>query len=165
MENWYLIRTKTGGERIAHQHLRHVVERSLLPLATTRLRQRGRVFQRVAPIFPSYLFAYFSLGRAGRQIQYTPGVRNIVRFGEEAAIVPNLVIDGLLSRCSAGPIELVPPELSRGSQIRIVDGPLKAFQGVFDGYLNGAERVSVLLSVMNAQRRVVMPASMVIAAE
>lgn len=164
MHKWYLIRTKPGMEMTTQRHLRNIVERTLLPLGNTQLRQKGRVFQRTAPIFPCYLFALFSLGHSARLIQYTPGVRNIVRFGEHVAIIPECVIDEVSYRCSAGPIDLPSPELLQGASIKIVDGPLKAFEGVFDGYLTGAERVAVLLSVLNAQRRVVMPASMVVAA-
>lgn len=164
MQNWYIIRTKTGSERTAQQQLNNIVERTLLPLAKTQIRQHGRIVLRIAPVFPCYLFAFFSLGRAARQIHYTPGVRHIVRFGEHPPIVPELIIDDLISRCSAGPIDLSGPELLPGAPVTVVSGPLKALQGVFDGYLTGTERVAVLLSVLNAERRVVMPANMVIAA-
>ena len=165
MQDWYLICTKTGGERIAHAQLQHVVDRSLLPLAKLQVRQRDRSFQRIGPIFPSYLFAFFDLARTARQIRYTPGVRNIVRFGEQAATVPACVIDELISRCSEGPADFSKPRFSPGTPVRVVRGPFQEFQAVFDEYCDGTTRVAVLLSVMNAERRVVMPASMVIAAE
>ena len=164
MDNWYLIRTKTGAERIAHAQLQHVVERTLLPLAKTQVRQGDRTFQRISPIFPCYLFAFFSLGHAARQIRYTPGVRHIVKFGEQAAAVPVWVIDELITRCADGPVDLPKPRLSIGAPLRVVHGPFHDFDAVFDGYCDGTERVAVLLSVMNAERRVVMPATMVIAA-
>ena len=165
MNDWYLIRTKTGAERTAHEQLKHVVERSFLPLARMQIRQGDRTFHRVSPIFPCYLFAFFSLGPAARQIRYTPGVRNIVEFGGQAATVPVWVIDELISRCAAGPVDLAkPPRLSIGTPVKVVHGPFHAFDAVFDGYCSGTERVAVLLSIMNAQRRVVMPAAMVTAA-
>jgi transcriptional antiterminator RfaH len=165
MENWYLIRTKTGGERTAHEQLQHVVERTLLPLAKTQIRQGDRTFQRVSPLFPCYLFAFFSLGHAARQIRYTPGVRNIVQFGEQAAAVPVWIIDELISRCAEGPVDLSKPRFSIGTRVKVVRGPFQEIDAVFDGYCSGTERVAVLLSIMNAERRVVMPARMVIAAE
>jgi transcriptional antiterminator RfaH len=164
MDNWYLIRTKTGAERIAHKQLQQVVGRTLLPLAKTQIRQRDRSFQRISPIFPCYLFAFFSLAHVARQIRYTPGVSHIVRFGEQAAPVPVWVIDELISRCAEGPVDLSKPRLSMGTSVRVVRGPFHDFDAVFDGYCSGTERVAVLLSVMNAERRVVMPATMVIAA-
>jgi transcription antitermination factor NusG len=165
MQDWYLVRTKAGAERAVHEQLQPVVDRILLPLAKMPLRQRGRIFQRIGPIFPTYVFALFSLGRMARQIRYTPGVRNIVQFGEHAAVVPAGVINELISRCAEGPVDLSKPRLSVGTPVKVVRGPFQEFHAVFDGYCSGTERVAVLLSVMNAQRRVVMPSRMVIAAE
>lgn len=165
MTEWHLIRTKTGTERTAHEQLKGVVERSLLPLARTEIRQGDRTYQRVSPIFPCYLFAFFNLGRAARQIRYTPGVRNIVEFGGQAATVPVWVIDELMSRCAEGPVDFnAHPRFTIGTPVKVVRGPFHAFDAVFDGYCSGTERVAVLLSVMNAQRRVVMPTTMVTAA-
>ena len=165
MQDWYLIRTKTGGERVAQNQLQHVVERTLLPLGKMQVRQRDRTFQRIGPIFPCYIFAFFSLAHRARQIRYTPGVRDIVRFGEQAAVVPVWVIDELVARCAQGPVDLLKPAFSKGTPVKVLRGPFREFHAVFDGYLSGVERVAVLLSIMNAERRVVMPASMVIAAE
>jgi transcriptional antiterminator RfaH len=165
VSDWYLIRTKTGAERTAHEQLKHVVERSLLPLTKTQIRQGDRTFQRVGPLFPCYLFAFFSLGRTARQIRYTPGVRNVVEFGGQAATVPVWVIEELISRCAEGPVELSKaPSLSIGTPVKVLRGPFREFDAVFDGYCSRTERAAVLLSIMNEQRRVVMPATMVTAA-
>jgi len=165
MQNWYLIRTKPGTEKTAQANLRNVVERSLLPLATTQVRQKSRTVQRVAPIFPCYLFALFPLASTARQIRYTPGVREIVRFGETPAVVPDQVIEELTLRCANGPADFSKPAFVPGSSLEIVDGPFREFQAVFDGYLSGTERIAVLLSVLNANRRVIMPARMAIPAQ
>ncbi len=161
MTNWYLLRTKVGGERMAQDHLRTIVERTFLPLGTTRLRQKDRLVERVGPLFPCYMFALFSLAETARRIRYTPGVREIVRFGEQAAAVPLWVIEQLALNCAQAPGEVVPSRLPHGTAVRVVDGPFRRLDAVFDGYLTGTERVAVLLSVMNAERRVVMPGTMV----
>ena len=33
----------------------------------------------------------------------------------------------------------------------VLDGPFRQFEAIFDGYLTGAERVAVLLSIMSAE--------------
>jgi transcriptional antiterminator RfaH len=165
MWEWYLLRTKTGEERKAQRHVDGLVERTFLPLGKTQIRQRGGVAERIAPLFPCYLFAQFSLSAAARKIQHTPGIRGIVRFGEQAAVVPGWVIDHLALRCADGPVALLKPSLSPGDAIKVLDGPFQQLEAVFDGYLSGTERVSVLLSIMSAERRVVLPTHMVAAAE
>ena len=161
MLHWYLVRTKAGAERIAHDQLQHIVERIILPLAKTQLRQRARTFQRVSPIFPCYLFAFFGLAHAARQIRYTPRVRDIVRFGDQAAVVPTWVVDEPIARCADRLVDLAKPRLSRGMPEKINHGPFHAFEAIFAGYCSAAERVAVLLSIMNAERRVVMPTAWV----
>jgi transcriptional antiterminator RfaH len=164
MQNWYLLRTKTGGERVAQQRLTGVVESTLLPLGKMQLRQQERMIERVVPLFPCYLFAFFSLEAVSRKIRYTPGVRELVQFGKQAAIVPCWVIDQLTLRCAHGPVELPAATLAQGAPVRVVGGPFRKFEAIFDEYLSGTERVAVLLSVMNAERRVVMPRTMVVTA-
>ena len=165
MRDWYLVRTKAGAERIACEHLQHVVDRVFLPLAKMPIRQKDRIFQRIGPLFPTYLFALFNLESAARQIRYTPGIRNIVQFGEHAAVVPTYVIDELISRSADGLVDLSKPRLPLGAPIKVVCGPFQEFEAIFDGYCSGTERVAVLLSVMNSERRVIMPVRMVVAAE
>jgi transcriptional antiterminator RfaH len=162
MQDWYLVRTKTGAERVANAQLQPIVDRVLLPLAKVQVRQRDHTYQRISPIFPSYLFASFSLGRMARQIRYTPGVRSIVQFGESAAVVPICVIDELIARCADGPVDLSPPRLPPGAPVQVTYGPFREFSAIFEGYCRGgSERVAVLLKVMNAERRVEMPVNMV----
>jgi transcriptional antiterminator RfaH len=165
MPEWYLLRTKAGEERKAQQQLHGIVQNTLLPLGKTRVPQNGRVFERIAPLFPCYLFALFSLSMTARKIRYTPGVRALVRFGEQAAIVPQWVVDQLALRCAQGPVELSRNRFSPGDPVRVLDGPFRQLEAVFDGYLSGTERVAVLLSIMSAERRVVMPGAMVAAAD
>ena len=88
-----------------------------------------------------------------------------MRFGEQAAVVPVWVIDELIARCAQGPVDLLKPAVSKGTPVKMLRGPFRELQAVFDGYLSGAERVAVLLSIMNAERRVIMPAGMVMAAQ
>jgi transcriptional antiterminator RfaH len=133
-------------------------------MASMKIRQGDRTYQRVSPVFPSYLFAAFPLASAARRIRYTPGVRDIVRFGEQVAIVPDRVIDELMLRCADGPVDFSKPAFLPGSPLEVVGGPFRKFDAVFEGYLSGSERVAVLLSVMNDTRRVVMPVSMVVQA-
>ncbi len=164
MSHWYLLRTKSGGERLAEQQLAKLVESTLLPLGRTQIRQRDRTIERTVPLFPCYLFAFFSLAALARRIRYTPGVREIVQFGDQAAMVPDWVINYLMARCGDGPVELSRDSLRPGALVRLIAGPFQDFDAVFDCYLGGAERVAVLLSVMNGARRVVMPAAMVVPA-
>ena len=79
--------------------------------------------------------------------------------------MPRWVIEQLASRCADEPIDLSKPALSPGDAVTVLDGPFRQFEAIFDGYLSGTERVAVLLSIMSAERRVVLPSAMVMAAQ
>jgi transcriptional antiterminator RfaH len=115
----------------------------------------------VAALFPGYIFALFDVEREYSRLRYTRGVRQIVCFGEEAAIVPQWIIDELKRRCARGPVELPVCPLMPGQRVIVVDGPFRQFEGIFERHLSGPERVAILLSVMGAGARAVLPASMV----
>lgn len=162
---WYLLRTKTGEERKARDQLGPNVEGILLPLAKVHQRQSGRLIERIVPLFSCYLFASFDLARSYRRVRYASGVRDLVWFGGRPAVVPTWVMGSLLRRCENGPVEFPVHRFSPGTTIRITDGPFQNFEAIFEQYLPGTERVAVLLSLMNTQARVRLPAATVVAAE
>jgi transcriptional antiterminator RfaH len=159
--HWYLLRTKAGEERRARDQAGRLAREVLLPLARVRVRRWGRLTESIAALFPSYIFALFDIEREYSRLRYTRGVRQIVSFGEEAAVVPQWIIDELKLRCAEGPIEVPAPRLVAGQRVVVTDGPFRQFEGIFQRHLSGPERVAILLFVMGAGARAVLPADMV----
>jgi transcriptional antiterminator RfaH len=157
---WHLVRTKAGEERRARDQAARLAAEVLLPMVRVRVHRWGRPTQSIAALFPGYMFARFHPERF-TLLRYTRGVRQIVCFGEEAAIVPQWIIDELKLRCADGPVELPARRLIPGERVIVTDGPLRQFEGIFERHLSSAERVAILLSVMGSCRRAVVPASMV----
>jgi transcriptional antiterminator RfaH len=158
---WYLLRAKAGEECRAQEQLTRIADDVLLPLVKLRVRRWGRMVKSVAPLFPCYLFSQLDLARDFSRLRYTRGLRELVCFGGEPAVVPEWIINGLKERCASGPVELPEPTFLPGDPVRIADGPLREFEGVFERYLSGQERIAILLSVMGGGRAV-LPASMVV---
>ncbi|MBV8056443.1 MAG: hypothetical protein JOZ29_18090 [Deltaproteobacteria bacterium] len=158
---WYLLRTKAGEERRARDQVSRLTPEVLLPLVRVRVRRWGRMTESVAALFPGYIFALFDAEREYSRLRYTRGVRQIVCFGGEAAVVPRWIIGELKHRCASGPVELPTSQLVAGQRVIVIDGPFREFEGIFERHLSGPERVAILLSVMGAGARAVLPASMV----
>jgi transcriptional antiterminator RfaH len=161
---WRLLWTKAGEERAVRDRLALVAVEVVLPMLKVRVRRWGRMVESTAPLFPCYLFVRMSLGRDLARVRYARGVRDLVRFGAEPALAPDSMVAELKRRCAGGPIELPRRTLHVGECVRVLEGPLQGLEGVFDRYLSGAERVSLLMSALGAAARVVMPAKMVAAA-
>jgi transcriptional antiterminator RfaH len=158
---WYLLRTRAGQERLAHDHLARIAVEVLLPLVRVRVRRWSRIVDSIAPLFPSYLFTQLDYERECSRVRFTRGVREFVCFGHEPAIVQEWIIEEIKQRCAQGPVELPQRSLSPGEAVRLIEGPLQGFEGVFEGYLSGTQRVAILLSAMSAARAVI-PARMVV---
>jgi transcriptional antiterminator RfaH len=158
--NWYLVRTKPQKERWVQDQLKNISAEAFLPLLRSRVRCFGRPITAVKPLFPCYLFAKFNLQERYFDVKYTAGVHSLVSVGGEAVVVPVSIIDEIKRRGTDGIVELPPRRLDPGQKIRIVDGPFRDIEAIFDRYLSGSERVAILLDAIGASAiRVVLPSS------
>ena len=148
--NWYLVRTKPQRERSVQNQLKNIAKEAFLPLLRARTRCCGRNITTVKPLFLCYLFAYFNLQERYFDVKYTVGVHSLISFGGEPGVVPVTIIDEIKRRGTDGIVELQPRKLDPGQKIRIVDGPFRDIEAIFDRYLSGSERVAILLDAIGA---------------
>lgn len=95
---------------------------------------------------------------------HAPGSLAFLRGeGGVPAAVPEHVITELRSRERGGYVRLPRPRgLQKGDPVFIRRGALEGLRGLYAGQ-SGAQRVHVLLQLLNGQRRVVLPAADVVA--
>lgn len=162
MFEWHVIRTKSGKEHKVRERLASEISELFLPLFKTRTRRREKFVESVVPLFPCYLFGQFDVQSQYRRVRYTPGIREVLSAGGELLIVPRNIIDDLKQRCAGGPVEIPQQPLISGERVRVVEGPFRGIDAVFEGYLPGNERVRILLSSFsNAGPRMVLSSASV----
>ena len=147
---------------MAVNQLSRLASEVLLPLAWRRIRRWGKKVDSVGPLFPGYLFARFNFERDYSQVRYARGVRELICFGPQPAIVPEWIINQLKARCASGPVELFERALVPAERVMVIDGPFREFEGMFERYTSGQERVAILLSAMRIGARVILPARLVV---
>lgn len=152
MEKWYVAHSKPRNEELLWKQFCLRDLESYYPCIKVKtVNPRARQIQ---PYFPNYLFLHVDLDLIGRStLDWMPGSAGLVSFGDEPAFVPdNLVytiklrIENLNSISDEGPIQL-----HKGESVAIHDGVFKGYEGIFDVQLSGADRVRVLLSLMDNQ--------------
>ena len=161
---WYCIRTKRYKERWAAQHLQKLCQEVYLPLLRRRriVRSQGQWF--TEPLFPGYLFAYFSLHERFEKVRYTPGVARIIgavgAVGTEESVPQEVdaeIIVALRQRSPNGYIEIHPKPLVIGEAVEVIAGPFQQLRALFQRELKAGERVAVLLELLSSQVVVELP--------
>lgn len=147
---WYLVQSKPRNEARALENLLRQGYETYLPLIEVERLQRGKLFKRMEPLFPRYLFLHLEEGNDNwGPIRSTLGVAGLVRFGLAYATVPDPVIEAIRSRTQ----EIREALFAAGDSIQIVSGPLVGLEGVFE-IADGEQRSFVLLEFMQKQQRV-----------
>jgi transcriptional antiterminator RfaH len=155
--HWYALHTQPHREpQVAHLLFTKGVE-TFLPMVPTRHRRLGKVDR---PLFPCYLFARFDLDTWGLSlVQWTPGLRRVVAFGERPVSIPDEVIVHLQERVrglqAAG--GLPSHHFRPGERVLITDGPLQGLEAVFQGPMRPSERVRVLIEFLGRLAEVEVP--------
>ena len=120
----------------------------------------GRMAISTAPLFPCYVFARLDLRTNYFEVKYLAGVSGLVSAGNEPIVVPEAIIGEIRSRGVDDVVEIREVPFDSGQQVRVVDGPFRGFEAIFERYLSGAERVAILLNTIeNAGPRILLPAS------
>ena len=147
---WYALRSKPRKElllaRLAREH-GHTIFYPRLRVKPVNPRS-----SHIKPYFPGYMFVHANLATVGiGAFQWMPNSLGIVSFGSEPAPVPDSVISGLQKRVAAAAQqvqdEVIP--LKQGDHVRVKDGPLAGYEGIFETQLSGTQRVKVLLAIMH----------------
>jgi len=155
---WFLVNAKTRQEIVAEANLRRQGYEVFLPLERRTVRHARRIRDTFAAYFPGYLFVRIDIERQPwRPINSTLGVLRLVAGSRGPTPAPAALIDSLRAASDARGLLNLTRTWDPGASVRIVSGPFADRLGVVEG-LNGADRVRVLLSIMNAEVRIVAPA-------
>ena len=163
-ERWYVVRTKPQKETLVQLILSEFVRRTFLPRLRTRHARNGTRTETVVPLFPCYLFALFELESSLYKVLHTIGVAGVVCAGSIPSEVHASIVEQIRRRGQSGIVELPRRTFRAGEHVRLIDGPMEGFAGIFEHYRSGAKRVALLLNVVGASMKVVVPARSVTAA-
>ncbi|HTE41445.1 MAG TPA: transcription termination/antitermination NusG family protein [Steroidobacteraceae bacterium] len=157
MRRWHLAFTKPAAEELAKLHLERQGYRVYLPRANTKSLRGGKWMDRVTALFPRYLFVQLDAAlQSFAPLRSTVGVTGIVKFGGDYTVVPDHVIDSLLSTedPETGMHKLrVPAWFKPGAPVRIATGAFSGLEGIFES-MDGEDRVTVLLNLLGRDARV-----------
>ena len=148
--DWYLVRTKNGKEKWVRDQLAGAVPEVFLPMLRAKAPRWGRMATSIGPLFPCYVFARFDLQQKYFDVKYMAGVRGIVSAGNDPIAVPSAIVNEIRRRGVNDVVEIADKPFGKGEKVMVVEGPFRGFEAIFQRYLSGAERVAILLSVVES---------------
>ncbi|HKQ13590.1 MAG TPA: transcription termination/antitermination NusG family protein [Steroidobacteraceae bacterium] len=164
LSRWFLVLSKPAAEQCAQTHLERQGYRVYYPRLICSQLRRGRWCERIVALFPRYLFVQLDVARQSlAPVRSTVGVASVVRFGPDATVVPDDVIEGLIGRADpqSGLHRLADRKLEPGARINVVAGAFSGLDGIFERSA-GADRVVVLLSLLGGSTAVCISADFVV---
>lgn len=153
-KSWFLIYAKPRQEETAKIQLSRQGYGVYLPM-TQQTRKRGaRRMTYIEPLFPRYLFIHLNTCTDDwGPIRSTVGVSALVRFGKAPAQVPDDLVDLLRSREAESGLHVwVAPGFHAGQAVRVTEGVLQGYEGIFVAG-SGRERAVVLLDILGRKVR------------
>lgn len=152
---WYVVHTKVRDEQTACENLARQGFAVYLPRIKVLKRIRGRQQARLEPLFPRYIFFQpRSTAHSIAPVRSTRGVMNIVRFGQEPAVMRSEVLHGIRdfeTRQNEASDEDISP-FQPGERVRVADGPLTGLEGLISDV--SQQRVVVLMHMLGQNTRV-----------
>ena len=150
MEHWYALHTKPRKEHQVHVYLAGRGIQTYLPMLTVASKRSPRR-RREEPFFARYLFARVDLSQIPlSSLNWMPGMDRVVSFGGQPAPVPDAVIRWLDRRLGQmdGCVCLGGLPLQPNDRVRIVSGPLRGVEALFDRKLSSEDRARVLVDLL-----------------
>ena len=160
---WYVVHTHVKQEERANENLRSWGVETLYAKSKSRRFNQftGAPTYLTQPLFPRYLFAKFNAREQLPKIRFTRGVQNVVCFGENPAPVDEDIIDIIRSRIDENGFVKTNDELRPGDKVVIRAGPLRDLMGIFERQVKGSDRITILLTAIEYQGRLVVERELV----
>ena len=154
--NWYIVLTKPRQEQRALEHLNQQGGIAFLPLfQREHVRQGKRVLRREA-LFPGYLFLKSaSENPLLSKVRSTLGVRGLLYFGSQPAVVSTLLVDDLRRRATCNESDAL---YTKGQKLALNSGPFRHYEAIFQEY-DGSERAIILLSLLGQHSELIVELS------
>jgi transcriptional antiterminator RfaH len=147
---WYAIQTKPRAEEKTVQFLSLKAIPTFLPQILANRRHGSRLWQALDPLFPGYLFAQFAVESSTiATVRWTPSVSKILGDEESPTPVPDDVVTYLRGRTGERGFIVPGPVWIPGMRVRFRSGPLAYVEGIIERPPSRAERVRVLLELLN----------------
>ena len=137
---WFALRVRSKHEHVSAEHLRHRGFEEFSPTYKEEAQwsDRKKIVERF--LFPGYVFCRLNPNDR-LPVLTTPGVVDMVGFGQGPSPVPDVEIDRVRKMVDSGLLVTPWPFLEVGQQVILERGPLAGLEGILEEVERGARLV------------------------
>jgi transcriptional antiterminator RfaH len=159
---WYVIHTKPKNEERAAINLATLELKTFSPRMKVRSYDAysGKSTYLSKPLFPQYIFARFEVESMLHKVRFTRGVHNVLSMDGAPTPVSEEIIEHIKAQREPDGFIRIGERLRPGDRVTIMDGPMKNLCGIFEKEMKDSERVSILLTAISFQGRVLIDRSL-----
>ncbi len=151
--DWHVLRCQPRKELQVHNTLTQKSITTYYP--TVKVKSKNPRASKIQPYFPGYIFVQADLNAVLiKDLRWLPGVIGLVQFGDYVATVGNQFITELKSKVAEISANDGLSTFKKGDRVRITQGPLAGYEGLFDTALSGKERAIILLQFLARSSKV-----------
>jgi transcriptional antiterminator RfaH len=157
---WAVVNTQPYCERIALDNLARQEFAAYCPMVRRRVKHARRTKEILRPLFPCYFFVRLDpQTQRWRPIMSTFGVRMLVRFGEQPALIADGFIQELKSHEIDGEIVYPARSYKVGQRVEVATGSFSGLVGTIIK-LGDKDRMVVLINLLSRHVKVQVAAGM-----
>jgi len=158
-KKWFVLFTRTGDEAKLKELIEHFfppgVVKPLIPRRKLMEKRRGKRTEVIRTLFPGYVFINTVMTEETyRRLKQMPGSAKVLMSDMEPAEVPMQEMKPILCLTGASEIIGYSRGIKVGARVRIIDGPLKDFEGRIIDVDTRKGRARVSLDILNHTKKV-----------
>ena len=141
---WAVLRSRPRREPLAAEAVTAKGIETYVPYVPFERKPRA-----TGPLFPGYLFAHVAPDSDDLlRIRSAPGVSYVLPRAGTPVLLPDGVVSAIRDREEA--LRASPPQaaLRHGDRVKLVSGPLRLVEAIFDRRLNASGRVRILVELV-----------------
>jgi|GEM_PF-665263 len=156
-KQWYVIYTKSRAEDLAREQLENKNIFVFLPKIREVRFRNDKLREAVQPLFPSYIFAQFTIPDEYYDVKWARGVKRIVGSGDMPTPLDDSIVVFLRDQADHEGLIQPQPQIRQGDKVRVKQGPLEGLWGTVQGEIDGKGRVKVLMDILHAGAKIELP--------
>ncbi|MDN5302821.1 MAG: transcription termination/antitermination protein NusG [Thermoanaerobacteraceae bacterium] len=158
-KKWFVLFTKSGEENKLKEAIEHIFPpdeiKPLIPRRRLTEKRQGKKIEVVRTLFPGYVFINTTMTEETyNNIKKMPVGSKLLMADLEPAEVPVEEMRPILKLTGASDIIGYSTGIRVGTKVKIIDGPLKDFEGLIIDVDSRKGRAKVLLDILNETKKV-----------